>query len=114
MRRGRDVSVLESSITVLGISNKEVVVDEGKIFVLGENGGVMVREEMIYIDFGGAGGNEVPFLDEISDKISSVPSVMRDSTVASLLEIIHFSSIELKVLKKQVRSCSDCRKIAHN
>lgn len=56
------------------------------------------------LDFGGAGGEEAPFAFGISDIRSSVASMVSETMVSSLPEVIHSSNFDLQVLKKYVKS----------
>lgn len=51
---------------------------------------------------------------EIADMLSSVACEFGDSTLSSLLEILHSRSFDLKVFKNHVRCCNDCRDIAYS
>lgn len=58
------------------------------------------------INFGGAGGDEDPFMGEIADKISFVASLVGDLAVSSLLKKTHSSSFDLNVSKNHVKRCN--------
>lgn len=60
--------VLLESIVVREMRDKEVGFDEGNILDMDDNEKVMVPEEINDDDFGGACGNEVPFVSEIANK----------------------------------------------
>lgn len=82
---------------MLHMSDIEVVVHKHRAFDMGDNDRVLVLEEMNHSDFGGAGGDDEPFLAETADILASVASVVGDSTVSSLPEIMHSSNFELKL-----------------
>lgn len=69
-----------------------------------DNEGVMVLEEMNDDDFGGAGSDEEPFIGDIAVVLSSVSSVVGNSTVASILEISHSDSFDLNYSEEHMRS----------
>lgn len=90
-----------------------MVVDDGNTLNNGDNEEVMVPEQINDNDFRGAGCDKAPFVADIADKLSCVSSVVSGSTVSFLLEIVHSISFDLKNIKKQERSCSDCTGITH-
>lgn len=69
------------------MSDKEIVVDEGNIFQVGDNYGKILLEEMNDNDFCKAGGDKEPFEVKTVDILSSLASAVGDSTVFSVLKI---------------------------
>lgn len=94
------------------IRDIEVVVDEGITFNIKNNDGVMAPKEMNDNGLGGPGADEAHFMNEITGRLSSVASVVSNSTVSFLLEIMHCSSFDLNDLKQHVRNCNDCRELS--
>lgn len=62
------------------------------------------RGEMYDNDFGGAGSDDWSFVEENADMLSSVELVVGNSTVSSILKIIHSRSFYLSDFEKTKRS----------
>lgn len=79
---------------------------------MSDNEGVLDLKEGYDNDFGGAGGERLPFVAEIEDRLLSIASVVGDSTVSVVLEIKQSSSFDFKIFKNHVKSCNDYSDIA--
>lgn len=89
--------VLQLSMAGPEISDIVIVYNQCSTLDMGDNEGVMIPNEMNNIDFGGAGGDAVPFVTEIANILSSDSLVMGDSTVSSLLEVTFYRISDLNV-----------------
>lgn len=58
------------------------------------------------------GADEVPFVNDITDILSSLVCLMGNSMLSSSPDMTHSSNFDCKIFKKHVRACGACRKIA--
>lgn len=99
LRQRRVVTILQLIIAVPEMCDIENVIHDCSTLDMGDNEVAMVSKEMKDNNFGGAAGDEAPFLPEIADILSSVEFVVGHSKVSSLLVIIHLAVLTVMFIR---------------
>lgn len=93
------------------MSEMNGVIEEGKTSDVHNDEGVLVREELFESFLGDVWMHRAPFVVERANMLSFVASIVLDSMVSSITEIMHSTNVDFEGFKKHIKCCSDCRKI---